>query len=140
MANGKRSTHAVATQRKVRQVKDSERAEEGSLRSSTSDFELACQKALRRAGDLAPLGRDRIIEDLRIRFDYAGEYVAYIDRIKTIKKVRRLIPDVLAHGPGPEDVQEAIDAASDEDRREIMMDFIEGEQETPQLDYELRGP
>ena len=49
-----------------------------------------CEQALRNAGKSTRGAQDRIREDLRLRFEHAGEYVAYIDRWKVQHKTRRL--------------------------------------------------
>ena len=88
-------------------------------------FEKVCQRALRNGGKLSPAAGDRIREDLRLRFEYAGEYVAYIDRWKYQGKVRRLCREVLAHSPFLKSIQDTIAAVADDDRPKVMVDYAD---------------
>src|SRR5437868_6054 len=86
----------------------------------------ASRNALNRGGALAPLGRDRLLADLRLQVEYPGKYVAYIDRIKTVRQVRRLSRGLLAHGASLQDVQDAVNGASPSDQARIVIVFVEG--------------
>lgn len=43
-----------------------------------------------KAGDAFRVVRERMIEDLRLRFEYPGEYVGYLDKYRTGSKLRGL--------------------------------------------------
>lgn len=112
------------------------------MQSSASEslaFKSACSQALKRAGELAPIGRDRIVADLRIRFDYRGEYVAYIDRFKIVERVRRLSREVLAHSRSLKELQHAVDGASERDQPNVIVAYVDEDDESVSLPYELAG-
>lgn len=108
-------------------------------RSSTPEFRSACRKALRRAGNLAAIGRDRIIADLRLQFDHAGQYVAFVDRIRLVDRTRRLSREVLAHNRSLSAVQHVVEGASVRDQTRIVVAYVDADETNPQLTYELRG-
>ena len=106
------------------------------VRSSPS-FEKVCEQALRNAGKLSPAAQDRIREDLLLRFQFAGEYVAFIDRWKVQGKVRRLCRDVLGHSPSLKAVQDAIAAVSLKDRPKVMVDFADDPDDGMEVPHDL---
>jgi len=69
------------------------------------EFDQVCREALEQAGDLPTAVRDRLIEDLRLRFEHPGQYVAYLDRYETVDKLRRLRRLLIAHSADLEQVQ-----------------------------------
>lgn len=65
-------------------------------------------RALEDAGELPPAAQERVCEDLRLQFDYAGEYVAYIDRFCIHKGVRHFVREVLAHNRSLKELHDAV--------------------------------
>lgn len=110
-----------------------------SAKSCSPQFGAACRKALRRVRGLDAVGRDRIIADLRLQFDHAGEYVAYIDRYKTLDRSRRLSREVLAHSSSIDGVQLAITNAPLRDQSRIVVRYVDAVDAGPQLLHELPG-
>jgi hypothetical protein len=104
---------------------------------SSPTFEKVCEQALRNAGKVSPAARDRIREDLRLRFQFAGEYVAFIDRWKVQGKVRRLCREVLGHSPSLKAVQDAIAAAPAKDRPKVMVDFADDPDDGMEVPHDL---
>lgn len=98
-------------------------------------FEKVCQQVLNGYGELTPVAKDRIVENLRLQFEYPGQYVAYVDRFKTIEKVRRLCREVIATGRSSHDVQEAVRSCPPQDRTRVVVEYVDNE---PELLYELR--
>jgi hypothetical protein len=62
---------------------------EPNMSLTSVDFDQVCREALEHGGDLPITVRDRVIEDLRLRFEHPGEYVAYLDRYETRKCLSR---------------------------------------------------
>lgn len=110
-----------------------------SAKSSSPQFRTACRKILRRARLLDAVSRDRIMADLRLQFDHAGEYVAFIDRYRTLDRSRRLSREVLAHSSSIDGVQHAITSASLRDQPRIIVRYVDGDDTGPELLYELPG-
>ena len=111
------------------------------MRSATiqtsPSFEKVCQQALRNAGKATPGARDRIREDLRLRFEHAGEYVAYIDRWKVRHKTRRLCREVLTHSPSLKAVQQAVETVRPEDRSKVVVDFADDPDDGVDVPHDL---
>jgi hypothetical protein len=89
------------------------------------EFEQVCAEALEHGGDLPMPVRDRVIEDLRLRFDYPGQYVAYLDSYETIGRLRRLRRHLIAHNADLEQVQAAILSHPKQQRPNIVLEFAE---------------
>ena len=106
------------------------------VRTSPS-FEEVCQQALRNEGKLSPAAQDRIREDLRLRFEFPGEYVVYIDRWKVHGRVRRLCREVLGHSPSLKAVQAAIAAAPAADRPKVVVDYADDQDDGPEVPHDL---
>ncbi len=72
-------------------------------------FEEACRQLLAAFQDeLPPEERDRICADLRLHYDYRGEYVAYLDTWEGDGPGRRLKREVVAHGRRLDDLDSAL--------------------------------
>ena len=93
--------------------------------SSVIEFDQLCDEALRDAGELSAAVRDRLVEDLRLRFEHPGEYVAYLDRYKTVNRLRRLQRRVLEHSRDLGEVQAAINRCTKRQRPHVMLEFVE---------------
>jgi hypothetical protein len=103
-----------------------DRPEHEPIMSSVSvEFEQLCREALERAGDASSAAKDRIIEDLRLRFEYPGEYIAYLDRYETVNKLRRLHRRLIAHSADLGEVQGAIRAHPKHERPKIALEYAE---------------
>jgi len=89
------------------------------------EFDQLCREALEQAGDVSCAVRDRMIADLRLRFDYPGEYVAYLDKYKMVSKLRRLDRRLLAHSSDLSEVQAAILSHPPQDRAKIALEYSE---------------
>jgi len=89
------------------------------------EFDQVCREALEQAGDLPTAVRDRLIEDLRLRFEHPGQYVAYLDRYETVDKLRRLRRLLIAHSADLEQVQAAILSHPKTERPDIALEFAE---------------
>jgi hypothetical protein len=89
------------------------------------EFEQVCQEALQQAGDVSAAARDRVVEDLRLRFEYPGEYVAYLDSYRTINKLRRLQRRIIGHSLDLGKVQVAILSHPKRERPKIALEFAE---------------
>ncbi len=108
----------------------------GTIRTSLS-FAKVFQQAMRNSGNLLPAAQDRIREDLRLRFEYAGEYVAYIDRWKIHGKVRRLCREVLGHSPSLKAIQDAIAAVPAKDQPKVVVDYADDPDEGVELPHDV---
>jgi len=89
------------------------------------EFDQVCREALEQGGDLPIPSRDRVIEDLRLRFEHPGEYVAYLDRYETVDKLRRLRRTLIAHSADLGQVQAAILRHPKRERPNIALEFAE---------------
>ena len=98
------------------------------------EFDQLCQEALEHAGDVSSAVKDRLIEDLRLRFEYPGQYVAYLDRYETVNKLRRLHRRLIAHSEDLGQVQAAILSHPKRERPNVALEFSEP------LGEELRTP
>jgi len=108
-------------------------------KSSSPQFRAACRKALRRARGLDAVCRDRIVADLRLEFEHAGEYVAFIDRHRNVDGRRRLSREVLAHSPLINGVQRAVTDALPRDQPRIVVRYVDAADAGVELPYELPG-
>ena len=104
---------------------------------TASSFDKVCQQAMRNAGKLSPAAQDRIREDLRLRFQYPDEYVAYIDRWKIQGKVRRLRREVLVHSPSLKAIQGAIAAVPAKDQPKVVVDYADDPDDGLELPHDL---
>ena len=57
---------------------------------SSVEFDQLCQETLRDVGEVSAAAKGCLIEDLRLRCECPGEYVAYLDNYKTVNKLRVL--------------------------------------------------
>jgi len=89
------------------------------------EFDHLCREALEQAGDISSAVRDRLVEDLRLRFEYPGQYVAYLDRFDTVNKLRRLRRRLIAHNADLGEVQAAILNHPPRERTKIALEFAE---------------
>lgn len=110
-----------------------------SEKSTSPQFRAACRKALRRTHGLDAVARDRIIADLRLQFDHSGEYVAFIDRHRTVDHRRRLVREILAHSSSINGVQDAISNAVLRDQSRIVVRCVDADGTGPELPYEMPG-
>ncbi len=97
--------------------------------SISVEFEQLCQDALQQVGDMSAAARDRVIEDLRLRFEYPGQYVAFLDSYRTVDKLRRLRRRIIGHNLDLEKVQAAILRYPKQQRPKIALEFAEPLQE-----------
>ena len=95
------------------------------MSTSSVKFEQLCDEALRQAGDLSAAARDRVVEDLRLRFEFPGEYVAYLDKYGTVNRLRHLQRQLIAHSAAIADVQEAIQRYPDTECARIAIEFAD---------------
>jgi hypothetical protein len=89
------------------------------------DFHTLCEEALSAAGEITPAQRDRVIEDLRLRFKYANQYVAYVDRIETAGRTRKSARQLLAVSPDLRKIQEALAEYPENERGNVVVDFVD---------------
>lgn len=89
------------------------------------EFDQLCREALEEAGDISSVVRDRLVEDLRLRFEYPGQYVAYLDRYHTVNKLRRLRRRLVAHSSDLGEVQAAILKHPKRERPYVALEFAE---------------
>ena len=89
------------------------------------EFADLCREALEQAGDVSSAVKDRLIEDLRLRFEYPGQYVAYLDRYETVSKLCRLRRRVIGHSADLGAVQAAILACPKSQRPNIALEYAE---------------
>jgi hypothetical protein len=89
------------------------------------EFDQVCREALEQAGELPVAVRDRMIEDLRLRFEHPGQYVAYLDRYETVDKLPRLRRRLIAHSRDLGQVQAAIRSHPKRERPHIALEFAE---------------
>jgi hypothetical protein len=92
-------------------------------RSANPDFDRLSRQAVRQADNLPPEAQARVRALLELQFKYAGEYVAYIDRCRTKGKVRQLLPEVFAHSPSLEEVQDAVCELAPQDRSKAVIHY-----------------
>lgn len=91
---------------------------------SSLDFETVCREVLNRAGEISAFDRDCIIEDLKLRFQYPNQYIAFIDGWRTVDGVRRLSRRVVAHSADLAELQEPIARLSQRDHSRLIIDFV----------------
>lgn len=89
------------------------------------EFNDLCEQALRDVGEVSAATKDRLIEDLCLRFEYPGQYAAYLDRFETAGKLRRLNRKLVAHSSDLADVQQAIVRLPKRDRAKVSLDYVE---------------
>jgi hypothetical protein len=96
-------------------------------RSQAFSVELneLCEEALRNVGEASAATKDRLVEDLRLRFEYPGQYAAYLDRFETVSKLRRLHRKLVAHSSDLAEVQQAIARLPKRDRVKVSLDYVE---------------
>lgn len=105
-----------------------------------SSWDLTLRQALAEAGDLPPEARERLREDLRLQFDYPGEYVAYLDSWKTQRQTRRLLRRVIAHSLSLKDLYEALAALSPKERANVVLHYaVDPHQQELEVHYDLPG-
>ena len=93
--------------------------------SISVEFDQLCHEALRQAGDVSSAVRDRVIADLRLRFEFPGQYVAYLDSYRTVNRLRRLQRRIIGHSTDLGQVQAAILRHPKRERAEIALEFAE---------------
>ena len=89
------------------------------------EFDQLCREALEQAADVSSAVKDRVTEDLRLRFEYPGQYVAYLDRYETVNKLRRLHRRLIAHSADLGQVQSAILSHPKRERPDIALEYAE---------------
>lgn len=98
------------------------------------------QHALRAAGDLSPQAQELLRNDLRLQFDFPGEYVAYRDQWKKHRKKPTLVRQVLAHGSSPLHLQNVLSTLPPQERAQIMLRYMsDPHAEELQVHYDLPG-
>lgn len=95
------------------------------MSSVSIEFEQLCRDALEQVGDASSAAKDRIIQDLRLRFEYPGQYVAYLDSYKTVNKLRRLQRRLIAHSADLGQIQAAIQSFRERERPNIALEYAE---------------
>lgn len=91
----------------------------------SSSFEELCKLALASAGDVSAAGRNQIIEDLRLRFDYGDNYVAYVDRFPFFGKTRKLHRTIIAISRDLREIHQILAKCRGKDRRNVMVEFVD---------------
>lgn len=89
------------------------------------EFDELCEEALRDVGEASAATKDRLVEDLRLRFEYPSQYAAYLDRFETVGKIRRLDRKLVAHSSDLAEVQQAIDRLPKRDRAKVSLEYVE---------------
>lgn len=89
------------------------------------EFNELCEEALRDVGQASAATKDRLVEDLRLRFEYPGQYAAYLDRFETVSKLQRLNRELVAHSSDLADVQQAIARLPKRDRAKVSLEYLE---------------
>ena len=92
----------------------------------SSEFEQLCDQALAIAGDVSSAQRERIIADLRLRFEHPSEYAAYIDEYPVVVgNTRHLVRTVVAADPDLRVVHRALADLSKEAQQTAVIDFVD---------------
>lgn len=89
------------------------------------EFENLCEETLRKVGSPGGIERDAIIEDLGFQFEFADQYVAWINVVERVDGRKRYRRRVLAHSPDLKELNAALDAYSPRERRYLCLDFID---------------
>lgn len=97
-------------------------------------FDEIRDQALEDAGEISEGARLLLIEDLRLRFQFPDEHVAYIDTWKIVGKKRQLMRRVLAHSPDVWGIKDAIDSCTEAEWRNTTVTFLDS------LDDDLEVP
>jgi hypothetical protein len=95
------------------------------LKSVSRTFDDWCRLALERTDDTSAPARELIVEDLRLRFEYPDEYVAYIDRYSGKGSSRRLSREILGHSKDLTCLQAAVEACPDNDLARVVLLYAE---------------
>jgi hypothetical protein len=92
---------------------------------SDEQFEQLCEDALSAAGEVSPTARDALVADLRMRVEYAGEYVAYTEASHEVKGVQRYTRHLIAHAADLAKVHSALAALPLSKRARATIDYVE---------------
>lgn len=95
------------------------------MSTSAVGFDQLCKEALQHAGDVSSAVRDRLLADLRQRFEFPGQYVAYLDEYRLVDRLRRLRRRLIAHSAELSEVQKAIQRHPRRSRPRIALEFME---------------
>jgi len=95
------------------------------MSSAEVQFEQLCQVALREAGEVSAAQRDSILEDLALRFEHPGEYVAYIDHYRVRGRIRRLSREILGHSTDLSVVKAAFARFDSKKRAQVQVEYLE---------------
>ncbi len=91
----------------------------------TKQFRKLCRQAVRNAGEISAVQRDAILQGLRLRRRYPGEYVAYIDRYPARDKVRRLARELIAHDSDLLAVNDCLSQFARKKRLKVMVQYLD---------------
>jgi hypothetical protein len=107
--------------------------------ASSVEFDQLCQEilSLSDVGEVSAAAKDRLIEDLRLRCEYPGEYVAYVDNYKTVNKLRRLNRRLVAHSTDLAEIQRSIQRHSQRERARVTLEYVEPLGEEFNVPHEL---
>lgn len=92
---------------------------------SSASFDLLLKEAVRAAGTLSAAEQDLIREDLRLRCELPGHYVAYFDHYRTCNGELRLDRELVAHSSRLLEVNQVIDGCPAEERRHLIVAFVD---------------
>lgn len=110
---------------------------DGIMSSAEVAFDQFCQDALREAGEISAAQKDSILEDLGLRFEHPGEYVAYIDRYQIRNRIRRLSREVLAHSRDLSEVKAAFSHFGNDKRAKVEVEYLDPLSDDLELIHDL---
>lgn len=90
-----------------------------------SDFEQLCDETLASAGDVTAVERDQIIADLKLRYEHAGEYAAYVDEFPVVGRTRQFVRTLIAVSPDLRIIQKALEQRSEEEQKVVTVDYVD---------------